>query len=622
MKFTRLAIAAALSVTMLSACSENNNDPSSVTVEPAQADGSSTIVDIAVANGSFNTLVAALQATGLDEALADETRQFTVFAPTDAAFAELGQETIDALLADTETLTDILLYHVLADQNVDSATAITLAGSSVNAANGDALNISLDGVRLFINESEVTAADVGASNGVIHVIDKVLLPPNDPPADDQPAPMNIVDTAVAAGSFNTLAAALEATDLIGVLADESATFTVFAPTDEAFAALGQDTIDALLADPDTLRDILLYHVIGGSAVDANTAISLAGTTISMANGDEAALSLDEGQLRVNMANVIATDVFASNGIIHVLDAVLLPPADPEPTAPLANIAETAAAAGNFNTLIAALQATGLDTVVADESLTLTVFAPTDAAFAKLGEDTINALLADPDTLADILAYHAIDGAVDSTTAISLAGTSVTMLNGDEAMISLDGDQLLINMSAVTVTDIQASNGIIHVIDTVLIPPTDVDPVTSEPLPNLLEVASQAGNFSILVAAMEATGLDVAIGHGNDLYTVFAPTDEAFLKLGQDTIDALLADPDTLRDILLYHVIAGTAVDAQTAIGKVGFEIEAANGERFVLNLQGDALFINDSQIIATDIRASNGIIHAIDAVLIPPSHGS
>jgi len=342
----------------------------------------------------------------------------------------------------------------------------------------------------------------------------------------------------------------------------------------------------------------------------------------MANGDEAALSLDEGQLRVNMANVIATDVFASNGIIHVLDAVLLPPADPEPTAPLANIAETAAAAGNFNTLIAALQATGLDTVVADESLTLTVFAPTDAAFAKLGEDTINALLADPDTLADILAYHAIDGAVDSTTAISLAGTSVTMLNGDEAMISLDGDQLLINMSAVTVTDIQASNGIIHVIDTVLIPPTDVDPVTSEPLPNLLEVASQAGNFSILVAAMEATGLDVAIGHGNDLYTVFAPTDEAFLKLGQDTIDALLADPDTLRDILLYHVIAGTAVDAQTAIGKVGFEIEAANGERFVLNLQGDALFINDSQIIATDIRASNGIIHAIDAVLIPPSHGS
>ncbi len=612
-----------LCLTLLTACSDSGTDTTTTTpLQSAQADGASTIIDTAVANGSFTTLVAALQATGLDATLADDTREFTVFAPTDEAFAELGQDTIDALLADTDKLTDILLYHVLADTTVDAATATGLAGSMVDAANGDALAISLDGMRLFINQSEVTAADVGASNGVIHVIDKVLLPPTDDAADDAPQAQNIVDTAVAAGSFTTLAAALEATDLISVLADETATFTVFAPTDEAFAALGQDTIDNLLSNPDELRDILLYHVFPNAAVDSTTAISLAGSTITMANEDDAAITLDEGVLRINQAAVTATDIVASNGIIHVIDSVLLPPADAHNPAALDNIVNTAVAAGNFTTLVAALQATGLDMALANPDETFTVFAPTDDAFAKLGQDTINALLNDLPTLSDILLYHVVGGAaVDSTTALSLAGTDVTMTNGDTVRVTVDNGKLFINMSEVIVTDIQATNGIIHVIDTVLTPPVTEDPVTEQPLPNLLDVAREAGNFTILLAALEATGLDVAIGHGNDMYTVFAPTDDAFMALGQSTIDNLLANPDVLRDILLYHVIAGTAVDAQTALSKVGFEIEAANGDRFVLNLMGDKLFVNDSEIIATDIRASNGIIHVIDKVLTPP-HGS
>lgn len=616
-----------LCLTLLTACSDSGTNTTTNTttdtpLQSAQADGASTIVDTAVANGSFTTLVAALQATGLDATLADETREFTVFAPTDEAFAELGQDTIDELLADTEKLTDILLYHVLADTTVDAATATSLAGSMVDAANGDALAISLDGMRLFINQSEVTAADVGASNGVIHVIDKVLLPPSDDAANDAPQTQNIVDTAVAAGSFTTLAAALEATDLISVLADETATFTVFAPTDEAFAALGQETIDSLLSNPDELRDILLYHVFPNAAVDAATAISLAGSTITMANEDDTAITLEEGVLRINQAAVTATDIIASNGIIHVIDSVLLPPVDSHDPAGLDNIVNTAVAAGNFTTLVAALQATGLDMALANPDETFTVFAPTDDAFAKLGQDTINALLNDLPTLSDILLYHVVGGAaVDSTTALSLAGTDVTMTNGDTVRVSLDNGKLFINLSEVIVTDIQATNGIIHVIDTVLTPPVTEDPVTEQPLPNLLDVARDAGNFTILLAALEATGLDVAIGHGNDMYTVFAPTDDAFMALGQSTIDNLLANPDTLRDILLYHVIAGTAVDAQTALSKVGFEIEAANGDRFVLNLMGEKLFVNDSEVIATDIRASNGIIHVINKVLTPP-HGS
>ena len=201
---------------------------------------------------------------------------------------------------------------------------------------------------------------------------RTLNVPDVPTTLPEPAgPGTIVQVAIDAGTFETLVAALQATGLDETLADETATFTVFAPTDDAFALLGQDTIDALLADPDTLTDILLYHVIAGQAVDAETALSLAGTTVEMANGDIVALTIRDGNLFINNSQVITTDVEASNGIIHVIDVVLTPPTDSEPTG---NIVEVAIGAGDFTTLVAALQATGLDATLGDADSVFTVFA--------------------------------------------------------------------------------------------------------------------------------------------------------------------------------------------------------------------------------------------------------
>jgi transforming growth factor-beta-induced protein len=425
--------------------------------------------------------------------------------------------------------------------------------------------------------------------------------------DDAVMLENIVDTAVAAGGFETLYAALQATGLDATLADEAQQFTVFAPTDEAFAALGEDTINALLADTDTLSDILLYHVLAGDAVDAETATSLAGTTVATANGDSVALTLRDGALFINDSQVVTTDIEASNGIIHVIDAVLLPPAD---EAQDGTIVDVALASGSFTTLVAALQATGLDSVLADESSVFTVFAPTDEAFALLGEDTINALLADTDTLSDILLYHVVAGqAVDATTALSLAGSSVEMANGDLAAITLQGDALFIAGAQVVSTDIVTSNGIIHVIDAVILPP-------EEQLGTLVDVAVEAG-FSTLAAALQATGLDAVLADESRSFTVFAPTNEAFAALGQEAIDELLADPETLSNILLYHVVADSAVDAETAISLAGSMVEMANGDSTTLSLVDGVLLINDSAVTATDVAASNGIIHVIDTVLLP-----
>lgn len=444
------------------------------------------------------------------------------------------------------------------------------------------------------------------------------------------ASANIVETAVAAGTFNTLAAALQVTGLDAVLSDESRSFTVFAPTDEAFEKLGDDVINALLNDTETLSDILLYHVVPDLAADAATAISLDGQMIAAANGDDLAVNLDGSSLFINDSEVTATDIYATNGIIHVIDTILIPPVDmPENDAPMADLVDTAISAGSFTTLVAALQATGLDETLRSDG-PFTVFAPTDDAFALLGDETINALLADPDTLSDILLYHVVAGqAVDAVTAIGLVGNSVESASGDSFALELRDGELFVNDSRVIATDIVTANGIIHVIDAVLIPPSDDTTGTADapvavddgnsmetPQGTILDVA-RANGFNTLIAAVEAAGLDGALGHPGDTYTVFAPTDAAFAALGSDTINALLADPATLRNILLQHVIPGTVVDSAAAVSLIDFDIQAGNGGTLRITRTEDGLAINGVSIIATDVRAVNGVIHVIDGVLLP-----
>ena len=284
---------------------------------------------------------------------------------------------------------------------------------------------------------------------------------------------------------------------------------------------------------------------------------------------------------------------------------------------LPNIVETAIAAGSFNTLVAAVQATGLDATLSGEG-PFTVFAPTDAAFALLGEDTITALLNDTDTLSDILLYHVIAGqAVDATTAISLAGQSIEMANSDSVEISLNNGNLLVNQSVVTTTDIQTSNGIIHVIDAVLIPPSD-DGSASEGTENTIYAAAINAGLDTFVAAAKVAGLKDALNHPGDIYTVFAPSEAAFAALGTGTLNTLVNDPDTLRNILLYHVLPGTIVDAAAAAWLVGTDITAGNGTTLRLSQRSDGfLYVQNSRIVITDIPAVNGVIHVIDAVLIP-----
>ena len=579
-----------------------------------------TILDVAIEAGNFTTLIAAIDAAGLTSTIDDASATLTVFAPTDAAFVLLGETAINDLLADPDTLSDILLYHVVSGTALDSTAATDAVGTTVEMANGDRVGVSAQNDALFLNLSKVTATDIQADNGVIHVIDAVLMPP----ADATPSESTIVNIAAADERFTTLVAALGATGLDTVLASETDTFTVFAPTDAAFDAMGSANVTALLADLDNLTEILQQHVITDAAVDAVTAYSLSGNAATTVGGAEVPISISsKRELRVGGAKVIIADIHASNGVIHVIDTVIVGAAGlPTPTL---NIAEVATAAGSFETLLAALSAADLVGALTDADKSYTVFAPTDAAFAKLGTDAINGLLADPATLADILLYHVYaDAIVLADGAISVAASDQSILemanataekSGGRTALSLSDTGLTVNLASVTSANVMASNGVIHVIDNVMLPPPSKGDVTT----NIVDTAVAAGTFTTLVTALETAGLVDALSDPDSKLTVFAPTDAAFDLIDADALSALLADTDALTTLLTTYVIAGSAVDAVTAYSLNGTMVETLSGKAVGIAIEDGSLRIQGAKVISSDIYTTNGIIHVIDRVITDPA---
>jgi uncharacterized surface protein with fasciclin (FAS1) repeats len=273
------------------------------------------------------------------------------------------------------------------------------------------------------------------------------------------ADKDIVDTAVAAGSFKTLAAALGAADLVNALKSEGP-FTVFAPTDEAFANLPAGTVETLLKpeNKDQLTAVLTYHVVAGQ-VAAKQVVDLKGA--KTLNGQRVDIAVSGGKVTVDKANVVKTDIQCSNGIIHVIDSVILPSGD--------DIVVTASKAGAFKTLLAAAKAAGLAEALSGKG-PFTVFAPTDEAFAKLPAGTVASLLKPENRgkLAAILKYHVVSGRVYSEDA--LAAKKAKTLQGSNVHIAVSDGKAKVNDANLVTTDLDASNGVIHVIDSVILPP--------------------------------------------------------------------------------------------------------------------------------------------------------
>ena len=441
-----------------------------------------TVVDIIVNSEDHTLLEAAVGAAGLVDALSGEG-PFTVFAPTDDAITALVTElgiTADDLLA-LEGLADILTYHVV------GATALStdlMDGDTFTTLNGADITISIMDGTVMVNNATVTVADITTDNGVVHVIDAVLLPPT---PEVTPTVADIIAESI---DHTVLAAVLDSADLDVVLAGEGP-FTVFAPTDAAFDAVPPMVLLDLLTDNAALTNVLTYHVAGDSLMSTDLSD---GQSIETLFGSDVTITIVDGNVMVNNAMVTVADIVGANGVVHVIDAVLLPP-PPTPATVVDIIVNSPA----HNVLEAAVVAAGLVDALSGEG-PFTVFAPTDDAFAALPAGLIDDLLADPTgTLTDILTYHVVAGTAALSTDLS-DGQTIATLQGEEVTISIDGMMVMVNDANVVIADLQADNGVVHVIDVVLSLPSGVEQVDLADLfevyPNPTTDALRWGNVQV------------------------------------------------------------------------------------------------------------------------------
>ena len=411
----------------------------------------------------------------------------------------------------------------------------------------------------------------------------------------------IVDVAAGNDDFSVLVEALQKADLDGALADETGSFTVFAPTNEAFSSLldelGAESLDDI--PNETLTEVLLYHVSEG--VMSSSAISTGYySSISTGPADGYMLSyyVDMEDARINdRADIIQTDISADNGVIHVIDEVMLP----------LSITGHAVANESLSSLTGAVTKAGLaETLDSDENM-FTVFAPANSAFDTFLSDlgvTLDDLTAND--LTPILLYHVLSGFVPAEDVSAGYFPTLSPAQGSfsSLQISLNDDGVFLNgASQIVLTDVVATNGVVHVIDGVIQPMSVVD------------VAVNNSSFSTLVEAVTQAGLAETLS-GDGPFTVFAPTNAAF----EDLFDALgvsgVAEIDnaTLTDVLLAHVVSGNVASTDLSNGDVPTLNE---NKTLSINVDDGVVIDGEINVVLADVQGSNGIVHVIDQVIVP-----
>ena len=531
-----------------------------------------SVAEVVAASQNTGTLESALGQAGLVEALDDSSQSFTVFAPTDAAFG-----TIDAgeLTANDALLEEVLTYHVVPQ-------AITAGdiqdGQTVTTLEGDTLRFSVSDGTVQVNGATVTNPDIEATNGVVHKIDGVLL-----------ETVDVVDRAVLTPQLSTLAAAVDAAGLAGSDSPlRNSTLTLFAPTNGAFEGLD---VDALTGNSEILSRTLNYHVIAGQRIGSGALPS--GESPATLEGGTIDVDLSGDVPTLNGIPVSTTDIRTENGVVHLIDGVLLQRLDIVQRATVTSALSTLASAVGASSALSAG-----DSPLRDDSPT-TVFAPVNGAFQDVDVDE---LVGNTDLLNEVLSYHAVDGAVTSD---QLESGSVPTLEGGSVAVNVTDTSVTVDDVPVTTTDIQTRNGVVHLVDDVLL--RGVDAVDRTVL---------ASPLSTTQAAIEAAGLAGPNSplRGDGPLTIFAPLNSGFdgLEVGE-----LTGQTDLTGRVLQYHVISGQRIGSgDLANGETPQTLEGGTITVAGVGDESAPVTLNGVPVAVTDIQTENAVIHLIDGVLL------
>ncbi|KAK4022404.1 hypothetical protein OUZ56_007873 [Daphnia magna] len=564
-------------------------------------------IPIVLTNNGLTTLVDLVVKAGLAEALSGPG-PFTVFAPINNAFTTVDPSILNAILSDITVLRKVIAYHVV-ESTLPAAlfknelTPLSASGENLRVNvydSGDAKTVTINGA-LKIRTLEAT-------NGVIHVINKVLIPEPE---------SNIIEVLEKKGNFTTLLTALAVAGLTTTI-QNAGPFTLFAPTDDAFRSLPAGTLDSLITNREELKKVLLSHVASGTLYKRGLS---SGLVPVIAGGNVKAAVGFNGAMFGN-AQMIETDLFASNGVIHVINSVILhsvgqtpkvvfnqpsKAVDNQPTKPPVNpqktrVARTIASILNENgltTLADLLVKAGLVNVLSQQG-PFTLFAPTNDAFNAVDSVTLNALLQDVNLLKRVLTYHVVPSAIPP---VSIKNELVTnSLAGESLRINEYNNRKVVTINgALRLKALEAENGIVYVIDKVLIPDNNK---------SIVKVLETKGKFTTLMTALVVSGLKNHLDSAGP-FTLFAPSDDAFKALPAGVLNSLFTNPSELKKVLLSHVIPTTVYSRGLSSG----HLNLARGGKVAVTVSQSGVKISNANIIKADLAAANGVIHVINNLI-------
>ncbi|WAQ97851.1 BGH3-like protein [Mya arenaria] len=459
-----------------------------------------SLVDYVINNPQLSTLLGLVQQAGLVDAL--KADGLTLFAPNNAAFARLTQAQLDQFTKDPAVLAAILKYHVVASTEYSAGLYQREQLATLNTADSLVVHMVHHHADVKIDNGLVTSANNGVTNGVVHIVDHVLVPHADPifpslivvflrivlfilefyiysntGTHTEDTKMNVavvvflfvgaafaqrttVETLVADGRFTTLVSLVTKAGLVGTL--NNGTFTIFAPTDAAFAALPADVTAAVTSDNALLTKVLLYHVLAGSVPSSAASDELLVDTV---NGAQARFNIYTHNKKITIQGCVVSqpDVMCTNGIIHVIDSVMM--------APTGSLVDYVINNPELSTLLGLVQQAGLVDALKTDGLTL--FAPNNAAFARLSQAQLDQFTKDPAVLAAILKYHVV-ASTEYSAGLYQREQLATLNTADSLVVHMVHHQadVKIDNGLVTSANNGVTNGVVHIVDHVLVPHAD------------------------------------------------------------------------------------------------------------------------------------------------------
>jgi len=377
---------------------------------------------------------------------------------------------------------------------------------------------------------------------------------------------------------------------LDVLLSGPGPFTLFAPINGAFAKLPPATGEKLSADASYSQRVLLYHIVSGKMTSQ---VIVQKPEIDTLLGQSLAID-SRGGVRVDGSTIVVKDIQASNGIIHVIDSVIFPREEPD-------IAQVMRNTGILDMAVSAFEETAVVDALQGEG-PITIFVPSDVAFARIPCETMEALMSDPEWLSEVLLYHISKGLF--TTGDLILENEVRSLQGEIIEVKVTESGLGIQDTLIIVGDIEARNGIIHIIDHVMFPQS-----SRRTLPSIKEALEEKG-FDLMRTLLENLDLDDQSNEEHRI-TVFAVPNEALINLKED-LKLGSSYRESLGKLLAYHIIPNEYLHSELRIAQTIF---AANGKPLNIRIS-DQSTVNGIPIIERDILCRDGVIHVIESPLI------